>query len=70
MFFSDGFDFRRGILLNVPQSPAAPAQAQDSSLVFADLSMVVQDAEAHAFCIRLGECGVDKRLLTLLEDCE
>ena len=49
MFFSEGFDFRSGILLNVPPSPAAPARAQDSSLVFADLSMVVQDAEAHAF---------------------
>ena len=55
MFFSDGCDFRRGILMNVPRSPAAPAHAHvlpDNwlhQLIFADLSMVVQDAEAHAF---------------------
>ena len=29
MLFSEGSDFRSGILLNVPQSPAAPARAQD-----------------------------------------
>ena len=50
MFFSDGCDFRKGILMNVPRSPAALAHAQpDHQLIFADLSMVVQDAEAHAF---------------------
>ena len=55
MFFSDGFDFRSGILMNVPLSPAASAQARGlptdwlHQLIFADLSMVVQDAEAHAF---------------------
>ena len=41
---ADGCDFRKGITLNV-----APAgSAHDSSLVFADLGMVVQDAEAHS----------------------
>ena len=55
MFFSEGSDFRSGILMNVPLSPAASAQAHGlptdclHQLIFADLSMVVQDAEAHAF---------------------
>ena len=55
MFFSDGLDFRSGILMNVPLSPAASAQARGlptdwlHQLIFVDLSMVVQDAEAHAF---------------------
>ena len=55
MFFSAGCDFRSGILMNVPRSPAAPAHAHVlpdhwlHQLIFADLSMVVQDAEAHAF---------------------
>ena len=55
MFFSTGCDFRSGILMNVPLSPAASAQAHGlptdclHQLIFADLSMVVQDAEAHAF---------------------
>ena len=41
--------------MNVPLSPAASAQARGlptdwlHQLIFADLSMVVQDAEAHAF---------------------
>ena len=54
MFFSlaDGCDFRKGVGLNVGSAPAesAPAAAstQGRSLVFADLAMVVQDAEAHA----------------------
>ena len=60
MFFSEGFDFRKGILLNVPQSPAASAQAQDLSLVFADLKMVVQDAEAHAFAFDWKGAGAIK----------
>ena len=48
---ADGCDFRCGIRLNVPPagSAPAPAAAQNSTLVFADLAMVVQDAEAHAF---------------------
>ena len=61
MFFNlaDGCDFRIGVTLNVPPAASAPAtaasapataaSAQDRSLVFADLAMVVQDAEAHAF---------------------
>ena len=55
MFFSDGFDFRSGILMNVPRSPVAPAHAHVlpddglHQLIFVDLSTVVQDAEAHAF---------------------
>ena len=56
MFFNlaDGCDFRKGVLLNAPPagsvpSPAASAaSALERSLVFADLAMVVQDAEAHA----------------------
>ena len=58
MFFSlpGGCDFRTGIRLNAPPAGSVPAppgsaqpgSAQDSSLVFADLAMVVQDAEAHA----------------------
>ena len=55
MIFSEGFDFRCGILMNVPRSPAASAQAHGLSTdclhqhIFADLSMVVQDAEAHKY---------------------
>ena len=48
---ADGCDFRKGVMLNVPPAESAPAPAEsahDSSLVFADLGMVVQDAEAHA----------------------
>ena len=47
MFFQlkDGCDFRRGIQLNV--APAGSAN-RDSSLVFAYLAKVIQDAEAHA----------------------
>ena len=47
---ADGCDFRSGIMLNAPPAASAPApagSAQDRSLVFADLGMVVQDAEAH-----------------------
>ena len=60
MFFSEGFDFRKGILLNVPRSPAASAQAHDFSLVFADLKMVVQDAEAHALAFNWKGAGSTK----------
>ena len=54
MFFNlaDGCDFRKGVALHVPPAASAPAtaaSAQDRSLVFADLAMVLQDAEAHAF---------------------
>ena len=61
MFFSaaGGCDFRSGITLNVPPAASAPApagsapapagSARSSSLAFAELGMVVQDAEAHAF---------------------
>ena len=57
MFFNlaDGCDFRKGVGLNVESAPApaasapaAAASAQGRSLVFVDLAMVVQDAEAHA----------------------
>ena len=41
--------FRNGTRLNVLQFRAASDQAQGSSLVFVDMKMVVQDAEAHAF---------------------
>lgn len=67
MFFSDGFDFRSGILMNVPLSPAASAQARGlptdwlHQLIFADLSMVVQDAEAHAFAFDWMGAGAIKR---------
>ena len=58
MFFHlrDGCDFRTGVTLNVPPAAKAPATAssapataaaRDRSLVFADLAMAVQDAEAH-----------------------
>ena len=53
MFFSEGFDFRKGILMNVPRSPTASAHGLSTDCshqhIFADLSMVVQDAEAHAY---------------------
>ena len=47
MFFNlaDGCDFRKGIELNCPR--AGSTAPQGKSLVFADLGMVVQDAEAH-----------------------
>lgn len=51
MFFSEGCDFRMGILWNVPQTSAASAQAQEPSLVFVDMEMVVQDAEAHQLAL-------------------
>ena len=57
MFFNllDGVDFRKGVGLDVGaapapavSAPAAAASTQGRSLVFADLGMVVQDADAHA----------------------
>ena len=52
MFFCqyDGCDFRIGVSLNVAPAASAPtaaASAEGQSLVFADLAMVVQDADAH-----------------------
>ena len=43
MFFSlaDGCDFRHGVMLNVPSN-------DQRSLVFAELGMLIQDADAHA----------------------
>ena len=61
MFFNAGCDFRIGITLIAPPAESAPApagsapapagSARGSTLVFADLAMVVQDAEAHALCM-------------------
>ena len=71
MLFSDGCDFRKGILMNVPRSPAALAHAQpDHQLIFADLSMVVQDAEAHQLAFDWKGGIVAKVLSTLSQHCE
>ena len=56
MFFNqpDGCDLRSGIILNVRPAESAPAPAGSApapaatTLVFADLKQVVQDADAHA----------------------
>ena len=52
MFFAEGCDFRMGITLNVTSAGSAPASAESApapatSLVFANLQQVVQDADAH-----------------------
>ena len=47
-----GHVFKYGVMLNAPPAASAPApaaSAQDRTLVFADLGMVVQDADAHAY---------------------
>ena len=53
MFFNiaGGCDFRKGVMLNVQPAESAratAASAQDTTLVLADLAMVLQNAEAHA----------------------
>ena len=68
MFFNleDGCDFRKGVGLNVQlaESAQAPAESaptlQGRSLVFADLAMVVQDAEAHALAFSWRGAGSTK----------
>ena len=66
MFFNlaDGVDFRNGVTLNVPPAASAPAPAASaegrSLLVFADLDMVVQDAEAHAISFDWNGAGAVK----------
>ena len=46
MFFSlaDGCDFRHGVMLNVPSN-------DQRSLVFAELGMLIKDADAHALVL-------------------
>ena len=81
MFFNtaDGCDFRIGIRLNAPPAGSAPApagsapapagSARDSSLVFADLAMVVQDAEAHAHAFGWKGGIFDQVLSALCQHC-